>query len=109
MDWCETCMNKFGIMPRWLAVAIYHFGDTTGYLSFCDDTCPGFGWDRVNFFLSTWYSAVFWIQGENNVGNTLMFQLLLSSAYLKPRTFQFPMLCQQAGVQEAGREQSRGS
>ena len=38
-----------------------------------------------------------------------MFQLLLSSAYPKLRTFQFPMLCQQAGVQEAGREQSWGS
>ena len=24
-------------------------------------TCPGFGWDRVNFLLSSWYSAVFWI------------------------------------------------
>ena len=23
--------------------------------------CPGFGWDRVNFLLSSWYSAVFWI------------------------------------------------
>ena len=21
--------------------------------------CPGFGWDRVNFLLSSWYSAVF--------------------------------------------------
>ena len=35
--------------------------------------CPGFGWDRVNFLLSSWYSAVFWIQCENNVDNTLMF------------------------------------
>ena len=26
---------------------------------FCD--CPGFGWDRVNFLFSSWYSAVFWI------------------------------------------------
>ena len=23
--------------------------------------CPGFGWDRVNFVFSSWYSAVFWI------------------------------------------------
>ena len=23
--------------------------------------CPGFGWDRVNSLLSSWYSAVFWI------------------------------------------------
>ena len=43
------------------------------------------------------------------IDNTLMFELLLSSTSLKPRTFLFPMLCQQAGVQEAGREHSRGS
>ena len=35
--------------------------------------CPGFGWDRVNSLLSSWYSAVFWIYCENNVDNTLMF------------------------------------
>ena len=23
--------------------------------------CPCFGWDRVNFLFSSWYSAVFWI------------------------------------------------
>ena len=23
--------------------------------------CPAFGWDKVNFLLSSWYSAVFWI------------------------------------------------
>ena len=23
--------------------------------------CPGFGWDRVNSLLNSWYSAVFWI------------------------------------------------
>ena len=22
--------------------------------------CPGFGWDRFNSLLSSWYSAVFW-------------------------------------------------
>lgn len=38
MVWCETCSYKFGVMPRWLAVAFYHFGDISGYLSFCDDT-----------------------------------------------------------------------
>ena len=35
-------------------------------------TCPGFGWDRVNFLPSSWYSAVFWILCENTVDNTLM-------------------------------------
>lgn len=34
MGWGETCINKFGVMPRWLAVAIYHFGGIMGYLSF---------------------------------------------------------------------------
>ena len=27
----------------------------------CLALCLGFGWDRVNFLLSGWYSAVFWI------------------------------------------------
>lgn len=35
--------------------------------------CPGFDWNRVNFLLSRWYSAVFGIQHENNVDNTWMF------------------------------------
>lgn len=34
----------------------------------------------------------------------LMFWLLFSNAYPKPRAFQFPMLCQWACVQEVGRE-----
>ena len=28
---------------------------------FCKTEGPGFGWDRVNFLPSSWYSAVFWI------------------------------------------------
>lgn len=27
---------------------------------------PAFGWNRVNFLPSSWYSSVFWIQYENN-------------------------------------------
>ena len=38
--------------------------------------CPGFGWDRVNFLPSSWYSTAFWIQYENNVDNTLMFSVV---------------------------------
>ena len=34
--------------------------------------CHGFGWDRVNFLPSSWYSGVVWIQGEKNVDNTMM-------------------------------------
>ena len=37
-----------------------------------DGFCPGFGWDRVNFLPSSWYSAVVWISCENNVDNMLM-------------------------------------
>ena len=38
--------------------------------------CPGFRWDRVNFLPSSWYSAMFWIQYEKNVDNTLMFSVV---------------------------------
>lgn len=38
---------------------------------------PHFGWGRAHFLPSRWYNAVFWIQCENNVDNTLMLQLLL--------------------------------
>lgn len=31
----------------------------------------GFGWDRVNLLPSSGCSAVFWIEEENNVDNTL--------------------------------------
>jgi len=31
--------------------------------------CAGFGWDRVNYLPSSWYSTVFWIWNENNVEN----------------------------------------
>lgn len=31
---------------------------------------------------------------KSNVGNSVMLWLLLSSAYFKSRTFQFPVLCQ---------------
>lgn len=37
MGWCETCSYKFGVMPRWLDVVIYNFGDLAGYLSFSDN------------------------------------------------------------------------
>lgn len=56
--------------------------------------CPGFGWDKIHFLLSSWHSAVFRAQGENNVENTLLFWLLLICAYPKPRTFQSLKLCQ---------------
>lgn len=51
--------------------------------------CPGFRGDRVNFLLTTWYSAMFWIQCGNNVDNTLIFWLLLSCIYHKTKTRTF--------------------
>lgn len=29
--------------------------------------CPGYSWDRVNFFSSSWCNAVFWIKDENKL------------------------------------------
>lgn len=31
-----------------------------------------FNWDRVNFLLDSWCSALFWIQSENGVESTQM-------------------------------------
>lgn len=52
--------------------------------------CTDFDRDRVNFFSSIWYSALFWIYQENNVDNTPIFWLLLRSAYFKSRILSFP-------------------
>lgn len=68
-----------------------------------------FGWERVNFLLSSWYMVVFWIYCKNKVYNSLMSQLLLSSAYPKSRTFSFLMLWQQAGAQEARRKHGQNN
>lgn len=43
--------------------------------------CLGFGWDRVNLFLSSWCSGAIWIEYENNIDNTEMAELLLSTAH----------------------------
>lgn len=64
---------------------------------------PGFGWDRAHFLPSSWYSAAFWIQYENNVEGTVMFWLLLSSSCPRSRTLQGPILCQWGGAWGAGR------
>lgn len=37
---------------------------------------PGLRWERVNFLLSSWYRAGFWIQYEDSVDNTPMFRLM---------------------------------
>ena len=51
----------------------YVSGEVDGSFFCLLEHCPGFGWDRVNSLLSSWYSAGFWIYCENDVDNTLMF------------------------------------
>lgn len=51
--------------------------------------CPGFGWNGVNFLLSNRCRAVFWIQYESLVTNTLIFWLLLTLSQELPS---FPFL-----------------
>lgn len=70
--------------------------------------CTDFSWDRVCFLLSRWYSALFWIQYENNVDATLKFWLLLSDIP-KSMTFLFPLLFEWADAQESWREHSQDS
>lgn len=50
-----------------------------------------------NFLPSSEYSAMFWVQYANNIDNTLMFYLLLSSVYNKSKTSQLLIPCQPAG------------
>lgn len=72
-------------------------------LHFCPDSLPSFFqfqscwqniydglyWDWVNFL----NIAMLWVCDGNNVGNTLMFYLLLSSAYTQSKYF-LTLLCQ---------------
>ena len=48
-----------------LNVDVCIFLSCLALVDFCEgklkNCCPGFGWDRVNFLFSSWYSAVFWI------------------------------------------------
>lgn len=45
---------------------------------------------RAELTFSSCYTAVFWIENENDVDNTVMFCFLLNCAYPKPKTF-FPL------------------
>lgn len=59
------------------------------------------------FFLVAGTGLRFGFENENNVDNTLKFQLLLSCAHPKSKIFQFPMLYQWGGAQEIWREHSQ--
>ena len=67
-----------------------------------EGVCPGFSWDGVNFILSSWSSAVFWIWCENNVDNILMVLVVAGNVYTKSRTFWFLGPCQQEGWRGTG-------
>ena len=49
----------------------------------------GFRWDRVHFLHSIWYDALFLLQENNSVDNTLSFQSLQSSAAQSQGHFSF--------------------
>lgn len=49
----------------------------------------GFGWDRVNFLCSSWYGFTVCICAGNNVDNSWIFLLLLSSACTESSPFPF--------------------
>lgn len=51
------------------------------------DACAGFGWGRINLLHSGWCGAVFWTYAEHSVDNIEKFLLLLSRAYIEPRSF----------------------
>lgn len=53
----------------------------------CPPPVTAFGWDTVNFLHSSWYRAVVWIYTGNNVDNSGMLLLFLSTAYTGSRVF----------------------
>ena len=58
------------VSPRVLYSSILLLQSSMGWAVFLFlSGCPGFGWDRVNFLSSSWYSVMFWIQYEKNVNN----------------------------------------
>lgn len=79
----------------------------------CLYCCSGFIWGRVKFLPSSWCGAVFWIQDENSVDHTSIFELLLSNVCTNSMTFLFfALLCQQESwewSQEAGSGQNQDS
>ena len=61
-DLSQSAPECFGLFRRVMNSLV----SSPGLLQGCSPrrfvyVCPGFGWDRVNFLFSSWYSAVFWI------------------------------------------------
>lgn len=82
------------------ALGIQNVGTTPNW-----PMCPVFCWDKAHFLLVSWSRAVFWIQYENNVCCTLMRMLEFSClCFPNSKPFQFSMVWQRAGAQEARRE-----
>jgi len=63
------------------------------------DFCSGFSWDRVNFLCGSWCSAVFWIWGENNIDNILMFLVVArQSRFFQLFTLAWAARCMESGT-----------
>lgn len=70
---------------------------TTWYTVNVTNACSGFGWKRANFLHSNWYVACLGFVLKNSVDNSVMFQLLLSSAYSDWKPFPLLPLHEQVG------------
>lgn len=109
VSWSQGCLAKRAVLFfgwYWIVSRLLHsscLGSVGLHCATFESRQPpsGFSWCGI---LSTWHSAVFWIQYGNNVDNAVVFWLLLSSAHSKSRTFQLPILCQWVGAQKAGTE-----
>lgn len=70
-----SCSQWYKQRPRTESVRWISFGTDSFFISLW----PGLIWDRVHS-LCGWYTAVLYIQCEDNFDGTLMFWLLLISA-----------------------------
>ena len=83
---------------------LYDFFKLTTQQSLIVHGCPGFGWDRVNFLSSSWYSVMSWIQYEKNVDNTLMFSVVAEWFLYYVKDFSASDASKEAGgAQEVGK------
>lgn len=106
IPWANTHLLQHGVF-HWLHWKYLPHQGLQGNTS--SSRCVLVSSGTVTFLPSSGYSVLVWIKHEKNVGNTLMFLLLLSSAYPKSKIFPFPLLCKRGGAQEGGREHGQDS
>lgn len=84
----SSCCVKTVLCSAIITKADFHGVSISSYFFFtvqkkvCDILLlllPLLSWDSVKFIPWGWYSALFWILIENNVDNSLMFQMLPTS------------------------------